>query len=507
MLGPKASTIIITSSNITSNILTSSQLITNTLSQVYSCSYIGGGYQTAKTALYRYSFIIDSDFSGNMLESSVLLILNNGFVAIHNSLFSRISFLKSALLTVSFSAFQAYKTGIDPLLYARNKSLEDLTLRYIAPANSIFKEVMAKASSYEPDSIYFTSLYNNSFIYVDGTNTFQYISLSMADIDQSFINIENNQFSYFNFEQEDIPTVINCENVETMLVVNNSFLSIKNMPILFSLSQSNSSKLLKVNSNLAQESDLDTFMSHKADSIEFFEFSNNTFKALTITTGLILVNVRTTSQDWILNNNTFSIMEYTLGPASYQTEQYGFIALLCGSTLNQNSIMMNNSIFDTVLISSGDSTHPQLTLGNLLIFNTQQDVYFNNISIQYVTFTSYGSLIQVLNSSSFSLTGSTFMQIMSVGPNAPITLLSSNVLISKIHASYLTNQNENAIFTVVIASPVSTIQVLDSSFYDPLQKGMDQSSGPEPCKISTLQVAVKTTNIRKILNINSILRC
>ena len=465
MLGPKASTIVITSSNITRNILTSSQLITNTLSQGYACSYIGGGYQTVKIPLYRYSFIIDSDFSGNMLDSSVVLALNNGFVAIHNSSFDQTSFTKSSLLTVSFSAFQAYKTGLDPLVYSRNKSIEDLTLRYIAPAASIFKEVMAKSSSYKSDSVYFTSLYNNSFKGIGGSSIFQYISLSMADIDQSFINIENNQFSFLTFEQVYAPpTVINCESVETMLIINNSFLDIQQMPILFSLSQSNSSKLLKVDSNFAQISNIDTFIKHKADSIELFEFSNNYFDAVTIMTGLILLDVRITSQDWILNNNTFSAIEYTLSPASYQSDQYGLITLLCSSILNQTSIMLNNSLFDSLVISSGDSTYPQLAQGNLMIFNTKQNVHFSNVTIQFATISCYGSLIQVLNSSSFSLTDSNFTEINSQGPNALITLLSSDVLISNTQATSIMSQNENAVFTVVSATPSSAIRVLDSSF-------------------------------------------
>ena len=192
-LGPKPSTLIITSNQFSTNNLTFSQLFAGALAPEYTCSYTGSEFVQTLTPLYRYTFILNSTFEHNNLDSSILLSTGNGFMAIHNNIMDDEYIWNSQYINMLSSPSQ---NGLDSISFSRNSPMEDSTLKSNSVAKQLFEEIMTKALIYQPNNIYFTSIYNNK---ITNTNlaSVHFFTFTSFHADQTFISVEKNLFSVF----------------------------------------------------------------------------------------------------------------------------------------------------------------------------------------------------------------------------------------------------------------------------------------------------------------------
>ena len=163
-LGPKPSSLFITSSQFISNNLSLSQFIMATMVPGYSCvEYEQDSDNNVLTPLYRYSFIINSTVSDTQLYYGAMFTLNNGFLAFHNNTLTNISLTASQLLTVNFLPSQL---EFNPLIYLRDSLIENSTLKEVPAALAIFQEVLEKADNYLEESVYFAKVSTRTSFYM-----------------------------------------------------------------------------------------------------------------------------------------------------------------------------------------------------------------------------------------------------------------------------------------------------------------------------------------------------
>ena len=464
-LGPKPASMFITSSQFINNDLALTQFIMATIVPGYSCAEYEENTDTSTlTPLYRYSFIINSTFSSTKLYYSVLFTLNNGFLAFHNNTLNNLTLLKSQLLTVNFLPNQL---EFNPLVYLRNNLIENLTLKEVPIALEIFREVLNKAKSYQEDTVYFASIYQNQFLHVNFSNgeNLKTISLSGLNFNQAFINIEDNYFYDLLFKDDinsGITSVIYSDSVKVMTIINNSFDSIDSAPIFFSLSQTNTSNVLIAESNTVSNFQGAVFIIYTGSTLIDFRFNSNAFDSVSMSVGLLNLNVKLTSNDWSLNNNSLTSTALMPNSRAYQADQCGLFIIYCGDSLDHNRIIWSNTTF--LNISTALELKGVLLQSDIIVLQTKQSLHFVNFTVKKSNILNPGSLIYVDVSSSFTMTDSVFESIINIGSNGLVRLLTSKIVISNCSFVDYLGFDTHGIIKIVPNVPVSEVMIHNSSF-------------------------------------------
>ena len=460
-LGPKPCSIIITSSQISNNNFTSSQFIMGSQNLEYICSYTGNELAETNTPLYRYNFILDSKFMNNSLIQSTMFDLTNGFIAFHNNEVNNEYYENSQLISI----LSPSRTIISSTNYSRNLVIEDMTLKNSPVANASFQEIMNKASFFQSDNVYFTSIYMNTFENIRWTSPTLF-SFDGFNIKQNFINVEKNVFtqvitSDYNFKS----SLMYFSSVTTMLIAKNNFTSIKGGNNVFLLDQANSSSLLNISSNVFDTLFVSACVIYAANSIDNFEFNNNTLQNSKIYSNMLSINVMYTLNDWILNNNTLKLVTFEFDPTINQVEQSALIGISCRNASNDRQVILSNSLYQDIKIPFQYLGNPILKI-NLFTLQTYQAVSFVNITLYNISLLSFGNLIQIINSHSFSLNDSLIHKIDGGDSNGLINLLTPRTLISNSTIHTCSGDGGAGVFVLNIPAVTLTTEfrVVNSNF-------------------------------------------
>ena len=456
-LGTKASTVIITSSKFIGNNMTLSQLVMASGSSGYICSYTGSPLTKVQTPLYRYTFILNSTFMNNYLKSSIMFEVVTGFIALHNNKLINEHFTKSQFITMPFPPPRIEYTLA--AAYSRNQIVEQSTLQNNQIASSIFQEIMTLSSSYQSDSIYFTSIYNNNFTNVKhGSSTL--LSFAGLTLDQTFIRVENNTFLSLSFSTLDISSLMYFNSLNTMRIVNNMFESIKGKGRLLSLSQSSGFSSLQIDSNSLINSTISTFLTCTANFMKTVEFNNNTITNTTVYISMLSIIAETASNGWIFDSNTIAFDEFDINMYSSQENKIGYIILSCNTASNVSQLLFSNNSIKHMSVVSNDQTK-----ANFFLIDASQSVNFTNLTADSMFIMSQGSFMQVSSSSTISIKNLHITNISTNSEDELISLSTSEILIMNSVIEGYSNQNhQNSIFDIVISSSGTKVDVVDCKF-------------------------------------------
>ena len=457
-LEQKPSTVIVTSSQFINNSLSSSQLInTDYLTLGYTCNRNNVDLTTRPTVLYRYSFIINSTFENITLSySSALFTLNNGFLIISNNTFSKVHIMDSILISATFSALRLISSAT---IYIRDYSIEKMTLSATPSVWKIFNNSISEAYFYGPDNFYFSKISNNNFLDINSDSP-NFISLLEYGYNQNYISIQGNQFISLSFKNYTGISMILCNSLNTMKILNNTFQDIQGKATIFSLNQDQESNLMIVASNNVSNVSFTTFLSCSISSLDLFQLNNNTFQDISFYTNWISIKIKTTSDSWTLDNNTVINSQILRAETSREADSLDFLFLSIDRTSEESEILISNSIFQNVSLRTPRKT-TQLSFSTFL---TPQAVRFVNVTLKNITITTSKSLIDMDGPSSFSIEGSTFQTVSASGLNGIIKLSTPLTYIYNNTFADIDVQAEPGVFYLATYFHKHTIKILNNTF-------------------------------------------
>ena len=411
-LGPKPSTLIITSSQIIENVFNFSQFVAGALASEYACSYTGSEFAKDQAPLYRYMFILNSELGYNKLYSSIFISTVNGFIAFHNNIVHDEQLMNSQFL---IGSSLPAKISLDSITYMRNSIVEDSTLKSNSLAQETFSEVMLKVLSYQPEGIYFTSVYRNNFTNMN-LAILKLISITGFNFNQSFVAVEQNRFSIISSFNFALTSIMYFDTVKTMVIMDNTFDLIRGRSSIFTLSQIDSAQFLKINSNILNNISGPTFVTFTADSVESIEFNNNILLNSNIYSNLLYISVQTSFNDWVLSNNTVFNNSYMSDQVLNPISPPGFIALFCNDYFHKSQIVISDSSFTNMQLTLTDETNPN-SQATLFLFQTYQNISFVSTKISNISLDSLGYIIQLNYFANFFFSNSQLEAIRGKGPN------------------------------------------------------------------------------------------
>ena len=458
-LGPKTVTIIITWTQFIENSLSLSHLVMDSSTPGFVCSYIENRPVESQTPLYRYSFILNSTFTGNVFELSTAFDLTNGFVALHDNNFTDEVLMDSQYITVSSLP---PRNMLDQANYSRSAIAEDIALKNNPAAELLFHETTTKLTSHKSDNIYFLSIYMNNF-----TNLTAYsptvLSITGFNIDQHFINIEENKFLLINSSLIETPSFVYINSIKAVRIVNNYFEKITGESVLFDLSQSHRSSLLIVNTNTIYNVTISSFLTCTTGEIGVFEFSNNLIQLSQMHSSLIYVNAKLSSSDWTVNKNTVLETDLDIDASKNQMIGSSFISLIIDTTSNNNQMLISNNFFDVVSMFQHNQEGLSFTT-NLFTIHTSHAINFINLTASQIVFMNPGSFIQSTKSSSFSIKDSRLDTIQGFSSVGIIDVSTLDMLVSNCSISNYWFDNVYGIFRLGSINNTVKFKVTDSNF-------------------------------------------
>ena len=456
----KPSTAIITSSEFIANTFNFSQLVMASLGSEYRCIYVGNIYTKTQTPLYRFSFILNSTFRDNTLISSVVLNTANTFIAIHDNKITNEHMMNSQFVATS-SLLSDFEPDLDNN-YLRNTLIEQSILNDNPAASLVLHEIMIKASQYQSDNIYFTSIYNNELSTVV-CNTSKYFSFYGFIAGQSFFNVENNLFSELSMGGLKENPFLSFNNIKVAQVFNNSFQGITGQAVLLALSQSNSSSILNISSNSILYSQASTFIQYSSAILGVLEFSNNQVIGSEIYSNLLSVSVKFSTDNWILDNNTISNTSFALDTTSSQINQFGLFSLFTSNPNDEYQLLISNTTFTGLTVYFGSNIISSAR-ASLFLIQTGFPVLFSKVTMEAVEFLSPGNLITATNSVSFSLKDSKIRLIKSLIQGGLINLITEKVLILNSVFEDSQTDDGSGIFLLNVPSEGLDFKITDSKF-------------------------------------------
>ena len=458
------STIIISSAYVTNNTLHSSQLLnTHFVNTDTLCDPFQGGNRTAMRMLYRYTFIMDSVFSDIMLDSSTLFNSNNGLSVLAKNDFKNINLTNSDFTTTKFKPLSSIP-NING--YARDTSIEELTVGYNLRTWKILNETLLDATNYDAENLFFYSISKNNFTSINILDS-EFITLLEYGFSQSFISMKNNNFEDLEFDggSDDAETasVFYCFGLKTFAANANSFNQIQGDPNILELHQQQDSDIIEINSNIIYNASLNTFVSYDSARLGIFNFNGNNFTKVKSSNNLVLFAVQKSSGNWRLDQNYLNNIHVSLEEASTQASRFGLISLSDMKSSKDTQIIITNSILLNITFEKSQNDLYDEHFSAFII-QTHRSVNLDNISFSKVQIKTLGNLIRTMRLSSLSFSNSIIKDITANSPHGIVALSGTRNNIFNVTFTNVTNTAGSGAFFLVPFEARYTIDISNSIF-------------------------------------------
>ena len=467
-LDEKPSTIIVTSTQVINNNFTFSQFLkTSYFMSTFPYAYAGSDILSSANPIYRLSFVLDSTFSGLNFWTSTLFTLNNGFFIMQNNTFEEISIIDSDFITTTFEPTKR-PSGMNA--YTREPLLEAIMLQNSPRVRDLFNENIAKASASEEDNLFFYIMSNNSFSDIS-SNSSRLVYLKGYGFNQSFISISANHFTNLTLNDTVKTTLVYCDGLTAMTITNNTYQYLKGNPRIFSLSQTsqaldpyNRVTTLQVLSNSMEDSKAKSFIKLIATSVVNFLYKDNFLKNIGFTAGWIYADVKEIYDNWVFDNNTLNTVDLVMDLNFSKDDRFGFLFLYNERIFtNDSQIILKNNLLKgiTLQIFSKSNLYTQISL---LVFQTRQSLYLKNTTIQNVSISSFGNLIDTVNVPMLNISDSLVKDIHVNGFDGVIKLSALDTQVYNTTFYNIKNLAGPGVFFLAAFEPAYTIGINQSLF-------------------------------------------
>ena len=455
------SSILIFLSNFTGNNLTFSQFVATTPQALDTfCTYIEDNPYGTVVPLYRYSFIIESVFSQNQLETSALLSLNNGYIALHNNTIDNLTLTNSQLITAKFATANL---GMRDIFISRDETIEAEVFGINPVTESTFDEIKSKIKALGLYNTYFCSIIGNNFTNIN-FNALSLLSISGFSFKQSLIHVEANLFSEIhNKNRSLISSVFNSELFSSIIISGNTFSHLYGHRLFIFSLQSDETTILDFEMNSINASSFASFLTYTGDNLYDFKFSNNDLNDTVLFRSYVYLSIQAMSDSFVFDANTVNNTNLTVDSRKSQDDRYAFIFIFCEKSSDQSEIVLSNNVFSTLRGSIYYMINP-LIHTNIMIIQTQQPIVIRNMTLSTITVKSVGSIMDISTSSSFYIQDSTFNGLQIKESSGLIKLAAPETIISNLQVNGASVTYGPGLFAMKAFLPEAKLKIANSSF-------------------------------------------
>ena len=468
-LDERPSTIIFINNQVINNAFSSSSLLVSEyLTLDNACSAIGNTLTAPPVLKHRYSFILESKFSGNSFINSTLFELDNGFFVIHKNLFINLIFRGSHMIKSEFSPVILPPNA---QVYTENELLKTLTLGTYSPSWTIYNETVELALSYDLGEMCFYSMHGNIFSDIFANNS-ELISLKGFGNKESLIRVENNKFVNMNFP-DDLTILFTIDSAESMLIQSNLFKNIQGKATMFNLLQCKKTKLLQINSNLILKSTMSQFLAYAGDKLNHVNVRNNFIQKTKYSYSFLTLYAIETGTTWEFSNNI--MLEVALRPSTaFEQERFSLFTIIVKNKESSPHIYVTKSLFDGINFEHVSKEGGALK-SSLFEFETSQPITMVDVIIQNSDSKLLGSFLHFSSAAPLTINNTIFSSINFTSSNGLIFSASNETLVYESSFFYITNRERSEVITLSSFDSRYSVRILNSRF-----KNLTTKSSPLP---------------------------
>ena len=459
-LDQKHSTITFNSSLLDENVFVSSSLI-NTRYQAVNEFCLPSHERSGSTTLilYRYSFILNTDFNGIQLHSSTLFNLNNAFLLLKNNEFSDMLLVDSSLLSTSVSPMTLLP---GTTAYHRNSTLESLVFKNKEENWNLFNETVLLVESKKDQSLYFYVWRENILLNLTTIDSTRLASLTGYSFEQSFIQFSGNQFLEIQ-SSEELSTMIYVESFANLTISGNIVYGANGGAVLFSLPHAKESAALQINSNQVANSKIAAFSLYSGKSIQGVEIHNNTLEYVRLYVAFVSIRSEIVSGPWKVTSNTFTKCAMIAESALSGSENFAVLSFSNKIAYDKAQVLFKDNIFDSMNLGSLLSSTENLKI-DFVSIQCPQNVNIINVTFANFTFYSQGALISAKDMKELSIQNSLFKSLSTNNLNGLIAISSQKILIVRSNFNSIVNREGRGIFSLKNSFANQGVQIIDTVF-------------------------------------------
>jgi len=360
------------------------------------------------SVMYRYAFILDSNFAELNLFNSSLFVLNNAYLIFAGNNLDSLNLVNSLLITGG--KFRPPSSDLIDFTFSRNLDFEQSSLSVKPSLLEIYAEAVHGLFPADSQIAYFYLIEKNFManFYISGKTI---ITFQDYKFQQSIIEIKENEFLNFVIEGDLSHIIELTESPKAFRFHKNVIDHVKGVGSMLYLDLLEENELCILTNNVVKEFEGPSFLIAFGASITSMTISHNRLSNNRFSSSSIIIEITLNSGDIISSNNIFeNNVLYSTDLNLYS--KLSFVAIMTEAAKGHQMLLFEGWIFKEntyVNLKSFSQFGPISAFFSLLLANST--VIIKDCQFTGLTLESQGNSVFYIASQNIQITNTSFEQI------------------------------------------------------------------------------------------------